>query len=183
MIVAPQAFTDRVEVVKPVFLVHAKGQSYVGQRLSRNQIMECGNNDNYYIWDDSTYIDCLLHLLQYMLYVNHNPGVRLLRITVLHGDAFNNENITLLSFDIHNVGWWPAELCNLGKPNSKVPSCSLSHEGSPSNCLAVRCRPTLSCAHTLTLGPCRFIQTVRGIYVSCNIQTRDTLPLLLQSAK
>ena len=54
VIVAPQAFTDGVEVVKPVILAHAKGHSDVGQMLSRNQIMECAGEDNYNIWVDST---------------------------------------------------------------------------------------------------------------------------------
>ena len=35
----------------------------------------------------------------------------------------------------------------LGISIAKVPSCSLSHEGSPSNCLAIWCNQTLSCEH------------------------------------
>ena len=72
-IVVPQAFTDGVDVVKPVILAHAKGHPDV----------------------DSTHTDGLLPLLQCMQYVNHNPGVRLLMITVLHGDAVPNANHSL----------------------------------------------------------------------------------------
>ncbi len=41
-IVVPQAFTDGVDVVKPVILAHAKGHPDVGQRLSRYNIQPRG---------------------------------------------------------------------------------------------------------------------------------------------
>ena len=44
---------------------------------------------------ESTHTDGLLPLLQCMQYVNHNSGVRLLMITVLHGDAVPNANHSL----------------------------------------------------------------------------------------
>ena len=53
-IVVPQAFTDGVDVVKPVILAHAKGHPDVGQRLSRNQIMECASKDDNNFCVDST---------------------------------------------------------------------------------------------------------------------------------
>ncbi len=83
-------------MVKPVIIAHVKCHSDVGQRLSRDQTMECANRDNYNTWVDSTYTDSMLPLLQGMQYVNHNYVVRLLMITVLHGDAFTNEILTLL---------------------------------------------------------------------------------------
>ena len=92
----PQAFTNDIEVVKPIFLSHAKGHSDVGQMLSHNHIMEYASEDNYDICVDSVHIDNLLLLLQGMhYYVNHNPGVRLLMITGLYGDAFTNGNLNL----------------------------------------------------------------------------------------
>ena len=95
VIVAPQAFTNGVEVVILISLAHAKGHSDVGQMLYRNQIMEYASKDNYDICVDSAHIDSLLPMLQGMRYVNHNPGVRLLIITVLQGDAFTNGNHNL----------------------------------------------------------------------------------------
>ena len=82
-------------MVKPVIPAHAKGHPDVGQRLSRNQIMECASKDDNNICVDSTHTDGLLPLLQCMQYVNHNSGVRLLMITVLHGDAVPNANHSL----------------------------------------------------------------------------------------
>ena len=90
-----QAFTNDIDVVKPICLAHAKGHSDVGQMLSHNQIMEYASEDNYDICVDSVHIDNLLLLLRGMQYVNHNPGVRLLMITGLQGDAFTNGNLNL----------------------------------------------------------------------------------------
>ena len=95
MIVAPQALTNGVEVVTPIILAHAKGHSDVGQMLCRNQIMEYASKDNRDICVDSAHIDSLLLLPQGMQYVNHNPGVRPPRVSVLHGDAFTNGNHNL----------------------------------------------------------------------------------------
>ncbi len=58
-IVVPQAITDGVDVVKPVILAHAKGHPDVGQRLSRNQIMECASKDDNNFCVDSTQTDGL----------------------------------------------------------------------------------------------------------------------------
>ena len=58
-VVAPQALTDGVEVVKPIILAHAKGHSDIGQMLSRNQTMEYASKDNYDICIDSAHIDSL----------------------------------------------------------------------------------------------------------------------------
>ena len=140
MIVVPRAFTNGVEVVKPIALSHAKDHSDVDQMLTRNQIMEYASKDNYDLCVDSAHIDSLIPLLQGMPYVNHNPGVCLLMINVLPGDGFTNGKHNLPCCDIHS--WWPDELCNLGNQYSKVPSCPLSHE---SNCLAIWCSQTLSC--------------------------------------
>ena len=57
---------------------------------------------------------------------------------------------------------------------------NLSHEGSPSNCLAVWCRRTRSWAHPCLSARVDAFKTVRGVYVSCNIQHLDTLQLLLK---
>ena len=46
MVVAPQALTNGVGVVKPIIIAHAKGHSDVGQMSSRNQIMEYASKDN-----------------------------------------------------------------------------------------------------------------------------------------
>ena len=46
MVVAPQALTNGVESVKPIILAYAKGNSDVGQMLSRNQIMEYASKDD-----------------------------------------------------------------------------------------------------------------------------------------
>ena len=64
VVVAPQALTNGVEVVKPIILVHAKGHSDVGQMLSRNQMMEYASKDNYDICVDSAHIDSLLPCLR-----------------------------------------------------------------------------------------------------------------------
>ena len=87
------AFINGVEVVKPIFLARAKGDSDVDQMLSRNQIMYASKNNTCV---DIAHIDSLLPLLQgIQYYVNHNHGVRLLVITVLHGDAFTNGSLIL----------------------------------------------------------------------------------------
>ena len=140
VIVAPQAFKNGIEVVTPIVIAHAKDHSDVDQMLTRNQIMEYASKDNYDdLCVDSAHIDSLLPLLQGM----HYWTTSLHMIKVLPGDVFTNGNHNLPWCDIHS--WLPDELCNLGNQNSKVPSCALSHEGSPSNCLAIWCSHTLSC--------------------------------------
>ena len=114
-----------------------------------------------------------------MQYVAHNPGVCLLMITVLHEDAFTNGNDNLPWCDTHSVGWWSDELCNIGNQYSKVPSCSFSHEGSSSNCLAICCIQTLSCAH-----PCLSARVdsfkLSGVSMSHVTSNLATLQLVLQ---
>ena len=68
VIIARQAFTNGVEVVKPIILIHAKGHSDVAQMLSRNQIMEYASKDNHDICVNSVHIYSLLPLLQGMQY-------------------------------------------------------------------------------------------------------------------
>ena len=68
VIVGRHAFTNGVEVVKPIIPIHAKGHSDVAQMLSRNQIMEYASKDNHDICVDSAHIDSLLPLLQGMQY-------------------------------------------------------------------------------------------------------------------
>ena len=87
VIVAPQAYTDGVYVVKPVILAHGKCDPDVGKMLSRRRIMECAYKDDYNIYVHNTHLDSLRPLLQCMHFMNHNPGIRLRMIAVLHGDA------------------------------------------------------------------------------------------------
>ena len=70
VIVAPQACTDGVYVVKPVILAHGKCDSDVGKRLSHCKIMECAHNDDCNICGHSTHLDSLRPLLQCMHYMN-----------------------------------------------------------------------------------------------------------------
>ena len=87
VIVAPQACTDGVDVLKSVILAHAKGYPDIDQSLGYSQITECANKDDYNICVNSTHMESLCPLLQCMHYMNNNPGVRLFMIVVLHGDG------------------------------------------------------------------------------------------------
>ena len=87
MIVAPQASTNGVDVVKPVILDLAKGDSDVGKRLSRRKIMEFAYKDDNNMCVHNTHNDSIRPLLQCMHYMNHNPGVRLCMIAVLRDDV------------------------------------------------------------------------------------------------
>ena len=60
MIVAPQAFTNGVEVVKPTVLAYAKNHTDVDQMLSSNHIKECASKDNYDLCVDSAHIEGLI---------------------------------------------------------------------------------------------------------------------------
>ena len=80
VIVAPQAFKNGLEVLKPILIAHAKDHSDVDQMLTRNQIMVYASKENYDLCVDSAHIDSLLPLLQGMQYVNHNSGICLLVI-------------------------------------------------------------------------------------------------------
>ena len=79
-----------------------------------------------------------------------------------------------------SVGWRPVELCNIGNQNGKVPSSSLSHEGSTTNCLAVWCHLTLSCAPPCLSARLNSFRLPGMSVFHGNIQPRDTLQLLLQ---
>ena len=94
MIVAPQAFTNGVEVVTPLALSHAKDHSEVDQMLTHNQIMEYASKDNYDLCVVSAHIDSMIPLLQGMQYVNHSPGVRLLMIKFCPGMVSPMETTT-----------------------------------------------------------------------------------------
>ena len=88
MIVAPQALTNGVEVVKPIILAHSRVCSCHRPLRCRPNVEsqpDHTSNDNYGICLDSVHIDSLLPLLQGMQYMDHNPRVRLLMITVCTG--------------------------------------------------------------------------------------------------
>ena len=108
VIVAPQALTNGVEVVKPIILAHSRACSCQRPLRCRPNVQsqpDHASNDNNDICLDSVHIDSLLPLLQGMQYMDHNPRVRLLMITVLYGDAFTNGNHNLQCCDIPSVGW------------------------------------------------------------------------------